>query len=84
MVGAEGACSMRLGLVTASSFSLPPRTCPMADAAVVNMTCVSPPISPATAGPAPPLYGTWTMSSPSAMRSSSISSRFTLPLPGEP
>ena len=36
-----------------------------------------------TAGPAPPLYGTWTMSSPASERNNSISRRFRLPLPGD-
>ena len=33
MVGAEGACSMRLALVTASTRRRPPRICPIAEAA---------------------------------------------------
>ena len=50
-----GKASMRLLLVTARALSRPPFTGPIDDAAVANIRCVSPPIRPAIAGPAPPL-----------------------------
>ena len=73
---------MRLGVLTASTLSRPERTCPTADEAVTNIRCVSPETRPG-AGPAPPLYGTCTMSRFASLRRTSISRRFWLALPGE-
>jgi len=55
VVAVSGNCSMRLGVLTASAFSRPARTCPSADDAVTNMRCVSAATRPLSAGPAPPL-----------------------------
>ena len=83
VVAVDGNCSMRLGVLTASALRRPAFTWPTADDAVTNMRCVSAATSPLSAGPAPPLYGTCTMSRPASLRSTSISRRFWLPLPGE-
>ena len=55
MVGVSGNAARRLALVTARSLTRPFFTKVIAEEAVTNIKCVSPPARPATAGPAPPL-----------------------------
>ena len=83
MVGTSGRNGNRSLLATASGFSRPARISWSADGIGVNITGTWPPTMSVIAGPAPPLYGTCTMSRFATPRNSSISSRFRLPLPGE-
>ena len=61
IVGKSGASDERFAVVTANAFSLPAFICAIELARLSNMNCTCPPSRSCIAG-APPLYGTWTMS----------------------
>ena len=66
-----------------SGLSLPAWTKLIAEDSVTNMTCVSPPSIPVTAGPAPPLYGMCTILRSANFMNRSISKRFNVLDPGD-
>ena len=75
-----GATGERADVDTPIARSFPLRTCGIAGMIPEQNIITWPPTSAVTAG-APPLYGTCVMSSPAALRKTSISSRLPLALP---
>src|SRR5207237_10507704 len=80
--GTPGTSGVRLRLVTASAFKRPACTSGSTEGGVANESCVSPASTDCTAG-APPLYGTWTISTPARRWKSTAASCGTEPLPEE-
>src|SRR6185436_18210801 len=82
-VGTSGYCGMRLGVVTATSLTLLPRTSELTVASPWKATGTSAPATP-TAACVAPLYGTWFMTTFASDANSAMAMCCGLPTPPDP